>query len=119
MGFEGVPRAFNGGDQTVGIMALFEVARQEVDEFVPPMLSNFGVKRGAAHDGEFLRFGREENQQAVFVRGGFEAHLSELLFRGGEGIFHLATADEEDDVAGGAFLGGADCAVNAVVLQRA
>jgi len=119
VGLEGASRLLNRRHQAVGVPALLEVARQEGDEFIPPGLAHFFVKSGAAHDGESLRFGREENQQAVFVRGGFEAQFLELMFCGGEGIFRFAMADEENDGAGGPFLGGPNCLMDAVVLQSA
>src|SRR6202020_2554759 len=68
MGLEGAARLLDRRRQAVGEAAFLEVAREKRDEFVPPGLAHFGVKRSAPHDGELLRFGREENQQAVFVR---------------------------------------------------
>jgi hypothetical protein len=95
------------------------MAREERDEVMPPGGVHFLVKGGSAHDGEFLRLGREKNQEAVLGLGGGEAQLPELGVRGGQGIGHAAMADVEDDVAGGAFLGGPDRVMDAVVLQRA
>ncbi len=119
MGLEGAARMLDGGDKAVREFPLLEMPREERDEIVPPQLADFVVERGAAYDREFLRLGREENEQAVLGRRMFQPQLAELQVGRGEGIPHVTMADVKDDVRRRAVLGGLDRPVDAIVLQRA
>ena len=107
----------DGGKETIGELAVFEVRGDQARQVFPPRLAKLAVQSCSTYNRQLLRFGREKDQEAGLLSLGFQFQFTKSAMRGSKGIADKMVAQVNDNPARGTFLRRLNRLVNAGVLH--